>query len=608
MVPIGIFRCMVFGALALALALTLANAAFAPLPAQAAPGQTAEDTVAAAHNAAAPTRIVELPKPLSAADAALYKRIFAFQAQGQWQQADRLLGQVSNSLLKPNVLAHRYLHAWYVSRFAELKTWLERYPDHPDSESIHKLAQKKGSGPLPDPIKGYLSGSRNAIVADDGANWESFKSAGSDKRAAPLKRKLRGLAHARQFARAEALINDAQARKIGDDADIDEMKTLLAITAYTDGNDALALRMAQPAALRSGHLLPPAHWVTGLGLWRSGRPEEARRHFEQLANTADASPWMISSGAFWAARANLISRRPQVVNHWLEIAASYPRTFYGLLATRALGQDAWFSWEIPPFTELDAKAIARKSGGRRALALMQLGDRGRAEEELRKLYPRAGEALSQSILALAHQSGMPELTLKLGGLVAAADGRFHDAAAFPMPAWEPAGGWKIDKALIYAIVRQESRFSPSARSPAGATGLMQLMPATARFLGSDGKDLTDPAVNLALGQSYLVHLMRTEAVGNNLFLLIAAYNAGPGNLAKWQNSMKYHDDALLFIESLPSRETRMFVERVMTNFWIYRHRMDQSSLSLDSVVTGGWPYYDGMDEPLSKATLNDVSN
>lgn len=130
---------------------------------------------------------------------------------------------------------------------------------------------------------------------------------------------------------------------------------------------------------------------------------------------------------------------------------------------------------------------------------------------------------------------------------------------------------------------------------------MQLMPATARLMrqqtGISAKagSLTDPAVNLALGQAYIDRLMQQPEVGNNLFFVAVSYNAGPGNLMKWKARDRHMGDPLLFIEAIPSRQTREFVERVLSNFWIYRHRLGQSLQSLDAVVAGDWPLYTAAD-------------
>ena len=101
---------------------------------------------------------------------------------------------------------------------------------------------------------------------------------------------------------------------------------------------------------------------------------------------------------------------------------------------------------------------------------------------------------------------------------------------------------------------------------------------------------------MALGQRYLRHLLDDRAVGSNLFRLAAAYNGGPGNLRRWWAGVEHRDDPLLFIEALPSYETRVFIERVLTNLWIYRHRLGQPTPSLEAVASGRWPVYEGLDE------------
>ena len=87
----------------------------------------------------------------------------------------------------------------------------------------------------------------------------------------------------------------------------------------------------------------------------------------------------------------------------------------------------------------------------------------------------------------------------------------------------------------------------------------------------------------------------SQRVGSDLFRLTTAYNGGPGNLMKWQRRMDFDNDPLLFIESLPARETRLFIERVLTNFWIYRARLGQPAPSLDATAAGDWPGYAALD-------------
>ncbi|MBO5997931.1 MAG: lytic transglycosylase domain-containing protein, partial [Alphaproteobacteria bacterium] len=180
-----------------------------------------------------------------------------------------------------------------------------------------------------------------------------------------------------------------------------------------------------------------------------------------------------------------------------------------------------------------------------------------------------------------------------------------DAPRYPAPDWEPETGWTIDKALVFAFVKQESCFNEKAKSSVGAMGLMQLMPSNAREIARrlklkwDQKKLTEPEYNLALGQNYLEWLMKDKQIQNNLLFTAVAYNSGPGNLNKLKNKMKYNDDPLLFIESIPFRETRGFVERIMANYWIYQTLMNQEVSSLDRLIEGCWPLYVTQDNPIA---------
>jgi soluble lytic murein transglycosylase-like protein len=137
---------------------------------------------------------------------------------------------------------------------------------------------------------------------------------------------------------------------------------------------------------------------------------------------------------------------------------------------------------------------------------------------------------------------------------------------------------------------------------------MQLMPGTAQAMAArtginltarvkSGATLNDPTVNLALGQEYLGELLGHEQIKDNLILLAAAYNSGPGAMLRWRARPEYRDDPLLFLESLPSRETRVFVERVLTNYWVYRLRLGQATPDLDRLASGLWPVYVAMDAP-----------
>jgi soluble lytic murein transglycosylase-like protein len=172
--------------------------------------------------------------------------------------------------------------------------------------------------------------------------------------------------------------------------------------------------------------------------------------------------------------------------------------------------------------------------------------------------------------------------------------------ALHVPNLRPAGGWTLDRALVFAVMRQESAFNSGAMSSAGAVGLMQVLPETARALAGsarypreDESLLFDAETNTALGQRFLGLMLSPDYFKGNLVLAIAAYNAGPKSVAAWH----YRDDPLSFIEAIPYEETRQYVPRVLLNLWMYQWRFNQNAAALEALASNEWPIYEPADLP-----------
>jgi soluble lytic murein transglycosylase-like protein len=343
------------------------------------------------------------------------------------------------------------------------------------------------------------------------------------------------------------------------------------------------------------------YWQWGLENWRSKKFTDAATNFTKAAGLKNSSSWDRAAAAFWAARAYLRAQRPEQVSHWLKEASKYPRTFYGQLAQRALGIDPVYDWTVHDLSGTDRSKLMRSGAGKRALSLVQVGKIGAAEKELLVLSGDPDGEFDDALLAVSQAAGLPSLAVKIGNKRLLKGDEFIDAAMYPIPGWVPETGYIVDRALLFAIMRQESGFNPNATSQAGAVGLMQLMPQTATLTSGEKKpNLRDPKVSISIGQKYIDKLLKMDSIGNNLFMLAAAYNAGPGNLQKWKSASRLVDeDPLFFIESIPSRETRLFIERVMANYWIYQNRLGQSTSTLDAVASGASPIYDRQDEKVT---------
>jgi soluble lytic murein transglycosylase-like protein len=526
-------------------------------------------------------RQAALPKVLSDSDAQAYAQIFRLQDQGRMSDADRLIGKLADRRLIGHVLAQRYLGPHYRTPYRELAAWLSTYGDHPQAPRLYKLALKR----LP-----------------PGTKLPPAPAIGRDARGAPVAVVAGEDDDTTEFAEApNPALDDAPADASAQAAALED-----------DGRPANTAAAASPS--RTPRLDPAGvkrAWEAGLQAWRLQRHAEAARQFEAVAGAPGADSWRVAAGYFWAGRAHQASGDPQRYVQAMQLAARHPRSFYGILARGLLGLDSGLNFQRPPLSVADMQALAREPGVLRALALAEIRQHDRADLELRAAASRIPNSV-QPLIALSIRVGAPSAMLELAQRAQRLEGVAVDAALYPVLPWpSQAGEHAIDTALLHALIRQESGFRARALSRAGARGLMQLMPATGRFIAREigakpptGDRLYDPALNLMLGQAYVAHLSRDAEIGPNLFRMVAAYNFGPGNLRRWERRADHGDDPLLFIESLPSRETRDFIERVLANMWVYRARFGQAAPSLDALAAGEWPGYDPQTGPDVAASAN----
>jgi soluble lytic murein transglycosylase-like protein len=567
----------------------------------------------------------EILPVLAHADAQRYRRIFEAQEKADWAAADAEIHQLGDRLLLGHVLAQRYLDKRYKRMaYGELQAWLADNAELPDAAAIHAIAVKRRPAhtkapavPVGEPVP-YRGVARSAVDLKPTAKAAPKTLDDAEAaRAAALRAELKAaLKDNRPWA--EHLLGIGAEGGLFSEAEIEEIRIELAEAFFFAGEDRPAL--AQAAKVEGEAYRPFAHWIGGLAAWRLGRLADARTHFEALARTEGISAWNTSAAAYWASRVHLRAKRPQLVNYWLGLAAEHPRTFYGLLARRSLGHATWFNFEADPFTRQDAETLLGTDAGRRILALLEIGQNARAEREVRILANQAGPSLLPALVKVADRGNMPAVSLRLAAMLSRRDGRKHDHAFYPTPHWEPDGGFKVDRALLFALMRQESEFLADAESPAGALGLMQMMPSTARDMAEkvgirldDGtkkkrdllpRMLREPETNLRLAQEYIQALMRHDAIRGNLVLFAAAYNSGPAALQRWKSRPEFRDDPLLFLESIPSRETRAFAAHVLTSYWIYRHRFGQPTKDLDALASGSWPVYAAQDPASSQVVQN----
>lgn len=312
-------------------------------------------------------------------------------------------------------------------------------------------------------------------------------------------------------------------------------------------------------------------------------PATASRHFATVAKTA-STPISVSRIAYWQARAAEAAGAHEDAKIFFERAASLPTTYYGQLATAKLGHQVALR-TVDPLPEDERKAFEALVPVQSVKLLQQIGE---AELAL-KLYTDLTQSLGDpgqldALAALASEQQNPRAALAVGK-IALQRGFPLDVHAYPLaavPEFEPVGE-EVEPAMVYAIARQESAFNPRAVSSAGARGLMQLMPATAkrtaqRFgVGFDLDRLVqDPSYNAKLGSAHLGELM--EDWKGSYILAFASYNAGGGNVKKWIDAYgdprKPQVDVVDWVERIPFYETRNYVQRVMENLQVYRQRLN----------------------------------
>jgi soluble lytic murein transglycosylase-like protein len=229
--------------------------------------------------------------------------------------------------------------------------------------------------------------------------------------------------------------------------------------------------------------------------------------------------------------------------------------------------------------------------------LAQLGRLSEVESELRRLHADLAPEDDRSFLALAIALQAPAAQLRV-----AEDGGRDVAAGFcPTTSFEPENGFSLDRALLYAIVRQESYFNPKAVSVSNARGLMQLLPSTARDMDRSHNyrrapaPLFEPGLNMRLGQDYVQWLMTEFHNDGDLGRVFAAYNGGPGWLARWLATQPADLDPLLVLETMPRAESRDYAERSLSHMALCRKRYGQPTPELDRLAAGQPALYQPLD-------------
>lgn len=347
----------------------------------------------------------------------------------------------------------------------------------------------------------------------------------------------------------------------------------------------------------------PDNWYHALQLWRARDYGPAAQSFAAIANNENLNDWHRAAGAYWAYRSYNKLGESSAARASLAQAASYPETFYGILATSQRGERLAFNARMPEIPD----AIWNDPAVQRAQLLSAIDRGDDAEDELRQRFSTADKNERAALVSVAAKLSLPNLQLRLARSANLSDAEAL-AARYPTPEPMLNAQQKIDPALLLSVAMHESAFRESVRSGGGAVGMMQMLPSTAKRVALHEPDLAlantaslgdaalsihdrlnDMAMSTRLGATYFTILQREPAVGRNMIRLLAAYNAGPGTVKGWQTAAKNINDPLLYLESIPYPETHNYVVQVMAHTWMYQAMLGEPTTSLHQLTRGGWP-------------------
>jgi soluble lytic murein transglycosylase len=370
-------------------------------------------------------------------------------------------------------------------------------------------------------------------------------------------------------------------------------RAALARQALKKGHVTDAYRIARDHGMQKGVRFADAEWLAGwIALRFLNNHASAKRHFTTLYAGVEY-PVSRARGAYWVGRTEEESENNEQAQYWYRVAAAFPTTFYGQFAANAL--DPGVGIKIP-----DQPVVSRGVAGafkenelvRAVLILSEVGEVDRLRPfimSLNKINPSPG--WSALTAALAQKEGRLDLAIRVAK-EATSRGHVLMEAGYPIGAQGiekiKVSKGNVELSLLLAVIRQESEFYTTAKSSAGARGLMQILPSTARFVARDLKlrysriRLTsDPEFNIALGEAYLADLI--DEFDGSYVLALAAYNAGPGRARQWIKLFGHPADeavnAIDWVESIPFVETRNYIQRVLENLQIYRRRLNSAEVA-----------------------------
>ncbi len=542
-------------------------------------------------------------KILSEEDVKNYQKAYLFQEKCKWKSANKFILKIQNKLLLGHILAQKFLHPdCYKSQYLELYYWLKEYNDHPQAKRIYKLAIRRMPSGYKSPTKPSLPQGieTESIKTNKKDKYKSLKKLSKSQRNEKNKliNGIKSRVNRGWPTGAVQLLSQRDVNLLLDQVEIDQQKELIAKGYFLANKNELAIQYASEALVNSAKYVPYAAWTAGLCSWRLEKYEDAANYFSLFSISLEEDDWHQTSGSFWTARSYAKLGKYEDINFWLKRASNNANSFYGMLALEILGVEDKIDWNNKTILNKKNSKLLNLPAGKRLQSLIQVGFAEELEKEIVYLNSILNKDIAEESISIAENFDLAYTQLKIVNKLEQFGMDVPIYLYYPTSVWKPRDGYKLEKELLHAFMHQESMFNTKAKSKDGAIGLMQVLPSTAKFI-TKSKDvkrnnsniLKNPEINLEVGQEYITYLLDLELVSRNLIFLAAAYNGGPGNLQKWKRETNYLGDPLFFMESIPSRETRWFIEKILTKYWIYQNKNKKEMRSLKMLANGNDPLY-----------------
>ena len=533
---------------------------------------------------------------LNQKDKNLYLKIFNQYRNADFKNGEINIAKLDNNILLGHVEALKLLHPTkHRSSFLELKHWLDEYNDHYESKRIYKLGvrrmpeggkrPKKSSSPILE--KKYLTKLKK------NKNLSNMKQVFSKK----------------NYSQKISIYNTIRSRvgkgwptgaleyfnknnKIFSDYEKSFLLSKIANGYYLANLDDKAINtLGDKSFIKAPYI--EGLWIKGLAHYRKKEFKRSSKSFLILSKVSK-NTWLKAAGAYWSfISSSKMQNQKDIMRasiEALEVACSVPYNLYSLLSCFVINKpiDINKGEEFYKLNE-NYNEFSSTKFGQRIKALLEIDETSIAEFELSRAQKISNHAFKKIILGFAMNNDLSSLQIKTTKTLFGENADIN--LLYPSPKWmDNLNINNLDKNIVMGVVRQESQFSAFAKSGKSAYGLMQVLPSTAKmmdrkknFIGNR-RLLFDPSINVDVGTKYIKSLLSIKYIKGDLLKTLISYNAGPGNFSKWSKKITYNDDSFLLIESIPSRETRLFVERVLSNIIIYEYLNNKSQNYVKQLV------------------------